>query len=938
MDQQRLSAYQLPVISSFVQQQQQGANRLPGSNVVQLPVSLVAHQQQPASYGFLQSTPSVQSPIVIASSVQQHQPGAHHLPGSSVAQLPINPASCQQQQLAASCLPVPNVAQLPVCSVAQQQQSSSSLGFLQPHAAHQLPVYALPVQQQQLAASGLSVSSAVHLPVSSVAPQQQSSSFGFVHPPGEHQLSGNASSIQQQQLAALWLPCSNVAQLPVSSVALQQQPSSLGFVHHHAHAAHQLPFSTSSFQQQQLAASWLPGSNVAQLPVSSVAQQPISSSLCFTQQPVAHQLLFNTSSAQQQQLAASWLPSSNVAQLSVSSVAPQQHLASTGSSQHQQMAVFPLQQQPNFTFGSNCVQLPTPSVAYQQQLSPSGIIQQQQAAPRLPGSNVAQLSVSSVASMQQPASSSFMQHLAVCQLPIVVTSAQQHPAANQLPSIASAVQQQPLASPQRLVLNVAPLPSSSVAFQQQLSSSGFVQQVQPPFTSVAQQQHPTALGSCQHHAGTQPSAIASFVQQQQQPAQQLSVPSAAQLLNSSIPQQQLFTAHQVVTSGTVQHQVSSGVPQHISVGPLYQPAAIQLPVSSVSLYHPHSFSPSSHFGTSQLPVSLSVSFQHCSSGIVQQPSVLHPSAAYQLPSLIPQQPHLNPASVQAATPVQHSVPYSGHPSTGSVNGAGFGYRSPANMMIPAHGTAPVSNWSSSSFNQHAAWTSNFKMEPFDGDPVKWSMFINNFRTLIADALPTDALRLAALREHLTPSVRDVVADALHHPEMYHFAIHRLHEEFGQSFTVSEAHVEKLLCLPSVQQDDYIGLRTFSNELHGVVSALIQSGNNVELASSGTLKMLLHKLPPDLCNKWGAKIVEMLPRIPNIAELDAWLRRMTKSHEFASYAVGSAQPPSTKSLSSIVRSSIKKEPLLPTICATEADELDSEDHPPGEEEWDDWASS
>ncbi len=83
---------------------------------------------------------------------------------------------------------------------------------------------------------------------------------------------------------------------------------------------------------------------------------------------------------------------------------------------------------------------------------------------------------------------------------------------------------------------------------------------------------------------------------------------------------------------------------------------------------------------------------------------------------------------------------------------------------------------------------------------------------------------------------------------------------------------------------------------------------------------------------------MLPHTPKIVELDAWLRRLTKNQAFASYAVGSAKHLSAKSSSSIVRSSIKKEPLLPTICATEADELDSEDHPPGEEEWDDWASS
>lgn len=50
------------------------------------------------------------------------------------------------------------------------------------------------------------------------------------------------------------------------------------------------------------------------------------------------------------------------------------------------------------------------------------------------------------------------------------------------------------------------------------------------------------------------------------------------------------------------------------------------------------------------------------------------------------------------------------------------------------------------------------MEPFDGcDPLKWPMYISNFMTVIADELPTNALRLAAQRMHLTPLVRKIIA-------------------------------------------------------------------------------------------------------------------------------------------------------------------------------------
>ncbi len=169
----------------------------------------------------------------------------------------------------------------------------------------------------------------------------------------------------------------------------------------------------------------------------------------------------------------------------------------------------------------------------------------------------------------------------------------------------------------------------------------------------------------------------------------------------------------------------------------------------------------------------------------------------------------------------------------------------------------------------------------------------------------------ALREHLTPSVRNIVADAFHHPEMFIPAMHRLSEEFGKSFVVSEAQVDKLLGLPTVKQNDQPSLKRFSNELHGAVAALVHSGNKMELSSSGTLKMLLMKLPQGLWTKWGSKVYKMLPKTPNILDLDEWLRKMVKGYDYAAAALGTQPPPPP---SPAATHKLKKKTYTPIIKA------------------------
>ena len=192
------------------------------------------------------------------------------------------------------------------------------------------------------------------------------------------------------------------------------------------------------------------------------------------------------------------------------------------------------------------------------------------------------------------------------------------------------------------------------------------------------------------------------------------------------------------------------------------------------------------------------------------------------------------------------------------------------------------------------------------------MFKSNFKSLIHDEMPNDALRLSALRELLTETVRNSVADALYDPSQYPVALRRLEEEYGHPFIVAQAHVNSLLKLPTVRSNDATGLRAFSNALHGAVSALANSSHHYELASSGTLKQVLDKLPSHLKAKWGLKVYDMQPLAPTILDFDTWIKRLSKSQEFSMAIEDGVETPT------VVKKTSGKplRPHIPTISAVD----------------------
>ena len=75
------------------------------------------------------------------------------------------------------------------------------------------------------------------------------------------------------------------------------------------------------------------------------------------------------------------------------------------------------------------------------------------------------------------------------------------------------------------------------------------------------------------------------------------------------------------------------------------------------------------------------------------------------------------------------------------------------------------------------------------------MFIANYMSLIHNTLSDDAVRMAMLREYLTPEVRESISQTSFDRSLYHEALSELKRLYGQPFLVSQAHLDVLANLP-----------------------------------------------------------------------------------------------------------------------------------------------
>ena len=142
---------------------------------------------------------------------------------------------------------------------------------------------------------------------------------------------------------------------------------------------------------------------------------------------------------------------------------------------------------------------------------------------------------------------------------------------------------------------------------------------------------------------------------------------------------------------------------------------------------------------------------------------------------------------------------------------------------------------------------------FDGDPLRYVSIIHNFKTYWEQDNPDDSRWLQLLIQHCTGKAREVVESCENLPvsDGYRVAKETLRENFGKLQVIADAHIKKLLHLPSLKNVDGPSLLEFSRHLDTTDGTMTGMGTEyvADLNHMNTLRELTKRLPMLLRGKW-----------------------------------------------------------------------------------------
>ena len=221
------------------------------------------------------------------------------------------------------------------------------------------------------------------------------------------------------------------------------------------------------------------------------------------------------------------------------------------------------------------------------------------------------------------------------------------------------------------------------------------------------------------------------------------------------------------------------------------------------------------------------------------------------------------------------------------------------------------------------------LKPFCGDPKEWPNFISCFTELVHNVLNSDAQRFARLKQLLSTQVRAHIAEYLDSPETYQDALEALNKRYGQPLILGRAHLLAILNVKPIKEGDYQGLENLSSTLLSAINSLRLNGYHNDLKSSFSLEQVTMKIPLRLREKWGTKMLKMLPKRATLEDFAKWLDERVTCHKMTTQltvvedvnvkAVTSKKKNEPKSRSVLVTTEVKNNcaccdrPHLTTKC-------------------------
>ena len=193
--------------------------------------------------------------------------------------------------------------------------------------------------------------------------------------------------------------------------------------------------------------------------------------------------------------------------------------------------------------------------------------------------------------------------------------------------------------------------------------------------------------------------------------------------------------------------------------------------------------------------------------------------------------------------------YPGPPRT-SANGADlFGSQQLQQVLGQQHEALQLMAYSL----QQALEMPKRELLTFDGNPLSYWLFINNFEVNIAKRVRDAESRLTYLIQLCTGKAREAIKNCaiISPPERgYEKAQEILYQRFGRKHVIARAHIAKIVDGPQLKATDVVGLSDLSVEMQNCALTLIQMGYEADINSSDNLVKIMRRLPVHLQSKWA----------------------------------------------------------------------------------------
>ena len=162
-----------------------------------------------------------------------------------------------------------------------------------------------------------------------------------------------------------------------------------------------------------------------------------------------------------------------------------------------------------------------------------------------------------------------------------------------------------------------------------------------------------------------------------------------------------------------------------------------------------------------------------------------------------------------------------------------------------------------------------QLPTFCGDVMEYRAFVMAFDVRIAPRIESCVDKLYYLDQHLVGEPKELIGGCLYMKaeEGYETARGLLDKEYGDSFKVATAYINKVFSWPQIKHDDARGLRQFSLFLTKCRHAMESVNDMTVLNHIPNIQSVIKKLPQFLQNKWAENAVKQRESGKNVSFKD-----------------------------------------------------------------------